>query len=214
MGERSPARELEPALVDALGVAIPSTLAALAAAHPGERLTGYALCTDDCLCTVFHVALTHETTTVENAFAPNEWTFGEGDAHLADAQAAIVASYERHGGDDEFAAHVERCFDSLVEALVRARAAGHFAHDVFLEVLSTDPSPDLRSMSEAASLRLNPPEVVRRWRAWRLGELESALEQMAADATPPSYWREDLKRELEAEAARLRAELADTPGAR
>lgn len=37
----------DPELVRAIVDAIPATLAAIASAHPGERLTGYALGTDD-----------------------------------------------------------------------------------------------------------------------------------------------------------------------
>ena len=63
--------DVDPILVQLVLDAIPGTLAAISAAHPGERITGYALGTDDDVCGVFHVALTAERTTPRDAFSFN-----------------------------------------------------------------------------------------------------------------------------------------------
>ena len=173
--------DVDPVLVQLVLDAVPATLAAIAAAHPGERIVGYALGTDDDLCTVFHVATSAERSRPEHAFSFNEWPYYDGEEHLEAAQAHIRAAYDAATGH-AFAAHVEGSFASLVEALAVARARGVFASDVFLDVGSTDPGPPLDAMEEQACLRLNVGAVRRAWCLQHIAWAESRI-AYAASAT-------------------------------
>jgi hypothetical protein len=185
----------DPELVRAILDAIPATLAAIARTHPGERLTGYALGTDDDLMSVLQVAIT----TAEFDFCLVDWPYEDRTRHLDEVHARLRASYDAATVDQTFAEHVQRSFASLVEALAVARAEGQFDEDVFLDVASFDPDPHRDAMEEAAIVRLNSPLVVRRWREAHLRGAEESLAAHRASGDD-AYWVQDAIVRLEARA--------------
>lgn len=143
--------------------AIRETLAALSATLPDERLRGYALCTDDELVTLGCLAVTQEALDASDdgdlLFSPTDWPH-EPARRAFDAASrelrtrAAVSRPERH---------VDPCFELLVQALLQSKREGAFADDVFLTVLSTDPSAQLERLENDAVHRLNPGALAEGW---------------------------------------------------
>ena len=157
----------EKAVLDDLRAAIRGSLEAIGAAHPGERLNGYALCTDDCLRTLFHAGCTTESCKgdeeSELRCVPVDWPYGEGDHLFRRANAELVAHAD---ASEDFSAHVEAAFAFLVDALGGLRNEGVFGDDVLLIVTSTDPGPRLQELADAAVRRLNPPRLFELWKRY------------------------------------------------
>jgi hypothetical protein len=155
-------------LVDIVADAVRRSVPLIAVAHPGEELVGYALCTDDDLSTLFHVAITrefeHRNSDVPGvAHVPTEWSYNEGEDLFEEANRIITARYE-DASSNGFEEHVVKTFGELVGALERMRAEGVFEPDVLLIVTSTDPGPALEELSREAAEKLNSAEVFARWR--------------------------------------------------
>jgi hypothetical protein len=148
-------------LLSQLRAAIGETTAALRRAYPTEELAGYALCTDDGVETLFYLATTREvlsaSTDPDLLFTPTDWTYDPGAAAFQ-----LTAKYLRHRADaaTDFHRHVDSAFAGLVEALSRARDDGCFDGNVFLSVLSTDPSAHLEQLEAAAIARLNKEAIL------------------------------------------------------
>jgi hypothetical protein len=140
--------------------AVRHTVAAVRRRHPLERLVGYALLTDDELVTLTYMAVTAEAVTAgageDLLFSPTDWPY-EYEYKSFDLANQQLRQLSASG---EFSEHVERAFATLVQALVELRAEGIFGPNVFLSVLSTDPSPHLLALENACVERLNCKDVV------------------------------------------------------
>jgi hypothetical protein len=141
-------------------------LAALVQAHPGERLAGYALCTDDDLRTVYAVGCTREFLADQPAdrlFLPTEWPDGDDDASFEEARQTMYARADAAVGT-AFGQHVLQSFAALVAALRQLRLENRVGDDVFLVALSTDPGELLTALEDAGVRDLNPAGLYDRWR--------------------------------------------------
>jgi hypothetical protein len=146
----------------ALKTAVRTSCAAIKTAHPGESLAGYALGTDDGLETLSYFAVTRESlaptsTDPDLLFAPTDWpevpepqVFDEVERQLR-SRAATAR---------DFQTHVNHTFRLLVFALAEAKREGIFQDDVFLSVLSTDPSAHLEELENDSVRRLNTAVLV------------------------------------------------------
>lgn len=171
----------------------------------GEALTGFALCTDDDLTTLYAAASSRtilESVAVRGArFQPTEWP------EAASGSIAVVSKALQHRSEKDFAEGIAGDFEALVQALLELRNAGLFAPSAFLTVLSTDPSPHMERLERSATVRLNPPEVLRDWRLWLLEEAELRLSRLEQTEAPLSYTDEDALVQTRREVNQLRAEL-------
>jgi hypothetical protein len=159
-------------LTETLEGAIRTSLEAITAAHPEETLNGYALCTDDDVRTVYHVACTREFAEAsryrDTRFIPVNWAYDDGDEAFDEANGLVQASDEaasRSADEATWSTHVTTCFESMVAALEQMRQAGLFGEDVLLVVTSTDPGSAQKRLAIAAARRLNPPTLFRDWKA-------------------------------------------------
>jgi uncharacterized protein DUF4303 len=162
--ERSgPSSDLTKAVKDAVG----RTLQTLAEAHSGEGLVGYALVTDDDIRSLGYMACTRESLESPHnpavRFEPVDWPYGGGDEAFDEARGLLAVSGDAAASDHAFAAHVNRSFAALVEALRELRQDGRFHDGVFLTVISTDPSEHLERLEADAVRTLNSPELHGRW---------------------------------------------------
>jgi hypothetical protein len=137
-------------------------------AHAAERLSGYALLTDDGLQTMGHVACSDEFLAecpVSNAwYNAVEWTYDEG-VHAFDGVREIMVTHGRAANTPElFGAHVEEAFAALVAAMRALKAEGVFGDTIFLTVLSTDPNERLLELEGMAVQALNERDVYEKWR--------------------------------------------------
>jgi hypothetical protein len=147
--------------VDLVKVAVRRTFVALRRAHPDEALVGYALCTDDGLETLLCMAATDcalaASADPDLLFTPTDWPYepepaaaDEVNQHLRDEAAST----------SDLRAHVDRMFGSRVLALAELRSEGLIATDVFLSVLSTDPSDYLECLETNSISSLNTASLV------------------------------------------------------
>jgi hypothetical protein len=144
--------------------AVRKTVVALGNRHGGEVLAGYALLTDDGLGTLGSLAVTREALRPdpEMLFTPTDWPYDElGEAFDGPNQelGALAAGVE-------LKEHVDATFGLLVQALADLRREGVFAPDVYLAVISTDPSEYLEALAETAFQGLNSAELTRARREW------------------------------------------------
>jgi hypothetical protein len=159
-------------LVAATKDAILASWRALREAHPSERITGYALLTDDGIQAIGSIACSQEWLTdcdePSARFEPVEWMYGEGSSAFEEVRRLLVDSGQAAGPDErEFGTHVEQSYAALVCALDDLKRTGTFAPDVFLTVISTDPNERLRGLEEGAVRELNSEELHSQWRASR-----------------------------------------------
>jgi hypothetical protein len=156
-------------LLQTVKSAVRQTLASFAECHAGEDLIGYALVTDDDLGSLGYFACTEkflESQTESNArFEPVEWVYNNGVEALDDARAMLFADLDAATTPERFMAHVDESFQALVSALQELRAARTFPDEVFLTVISTDPSEHLEQLENRAVQVLNSDELYQRWRA-------------------------------------------------
>ena len=155
---------LDAAFVADVQDAVRATAAAVTTRHPGETLAGYALLTDDDLGTLGHLAVTREALRAdpETLFTPTDWPYDDGGEAFDgpnEALGALAAGLEL--GD-----HVDAAFALLVRALKDLRDDGVFALDVYLAVISTDPSEHLEALAEAAFAELNSADLTRARHEW------------------------------------------------
>jgi hypothetical protein len=213
-------------LLQLVEAGVESTARQLEVACAGQRLTGYALCTDDEVCGVYHVACTAEHAATAGAelrellkkeygpesgvydvrFKPEEWKL---DAERDDLEAASKLLALRADLDVEGDCHTqcEKAFECLVLALERCRSKGIFADDVYLCALSMDPCDAMERMGDEAVLRLNAPGVVREWRRVRLAEAREVLARRRASQKPKSWDEIDSEARIVENIAALEAEL-------
>ena len=139
--------------------------------HPGESLNGFALVTDDGLETLGYFANSEEFTAQNGEgnvrFEPVEWLYCEGDSGFAQARSILTSMARTAGANGVFAEHVRAAFGVLVDSLIAARAEGLFRQEVFLTVISTDPSDELVRLENQAVPQLNSPELVEAWQVAR-----------------------------------------------
>lgn len=145
--------------------AVRRSVAAIRAAHPSESLCAFALCTDDDLRTVFHVAASVDY--LERArepdvrFVPVDWEYHEGSEFFDAVNAQLVIRFE---SSSDFALHVEESFRCLVEALKELRDERFLAAGWTLIVTSTDPGPVLEQLADDAMRVLNDAGTYAAWR--------------------------------------------------
>lgn len=142
-------------------IAVKRTVAAIQAGHPQESLVGYALLTDDSLATLTYMAVTKEALASSGEddllFCPTDWPY-ETDWAAFDLASEQLRAMEAAASDWQL--HVQMAFATLVQALAETRAEGLFRPDVFLSILSTDPSPPLEALEKASIERLNRVDLV------------------------------------------------------
>jgi len=151
---------LQEELLASVKKAIRRTAARLQADHPGEALAGYALITDDGLETLSCTAVTEEVLAVspepDLLFCPTDWPYEPEPAAFESASQQL----RTQGTGADLRSHVDGAFATLVQALAEIRAEGLFPPEVFLSVLSTDPSAYLESLEGSSVQRLNGPRLV------------------------------------------------------
>jgi hypothetical protein len=151
--------------------AVRRTVAAVREKHRQASLAGYALLTGDTLATLSYVAITKEALAAAGnddlLFCPTDWPF-EYEAGLFSSASRQLSEMESAAADLE--EHVEAAFETLVQALAESRAEGLFADEVFLSVLSPEPSPKLEDLEKISVERLNRSDLIegrehflRRW---------------------------------------------------
>ena len=148
-------------LKDKVKAAIVRTTAALRAQHPDHEIAGYALCTDDGLETLLYLGVAEQVlqsgADPDLLFTPTDWPY-EAEAAAFDEADRLLR--ERAAVASDLRRHVDNSFQTLVDALSEARADGVFGEDVFLSVLSTDPSDYLEELEATSIQRLNADRLV------------------------------------------------------
>lgn len=156
----SKATQANEELSESVKRAVRQTVTAIRARHPQERLAGYALLTDDDLTTLTCMAITVEALAASGAgeallFSPTDWPDEDEASSFSETRLrlrALAATDSRN--------HEQVAFASFVRALSDAKAEGLFSPEVFLSVLSTDPSIRLEALEKSSIERLNQPELV------------------------------------------------------
>lgn len=121
-----------------------------------SRLFGFALCTDDDVRTLYHVACTtdwvkeKEPSYADIGFIYVEWTLSASDAPFDAISERLAAHADQHANDEDWAVARDRRFDELVLALSDCRNAGIFDPETLLCVGSTDPSDHLEALAMKA----------------------------------------------------------------
>jgi hypothetical protein len=131
-----------------------------------QNLFGFALCTDDDVRTLYHVACTREWVSETEKRNPGvgfiyvEWTLSEHDQVFApiSAHLATLATL-KHESTVAWGAARDQRFQALVLALRDCRESGMFEADTLLCVASTDPSSHLEAMAMNAVDTLNTKAV-------------------------------------------------------
>jgi hypothetical protein len=96
-------------------------------------------------------------------YMPVDWPYDEGTEAFDKPRALMVADYELRKPDG-FAGHVDESYAALVEAMDFLRKETAFPSDVFVDVLSTDPSARLEQLEDRAVRLLNSPGIYAEWR--------------------------------------------------
>ena len=133
-------------------------------------LFGFALCVDDDVRTLYHIACTQDWVRENEADDPDigfiyvEWTLSAGDAPFdaISRQFAALAD-ETCASDAEWAAARDQRFHLLVSALRDCREAGAFSPDTLLCAGSTDPSGHLEALAMGCVDAVNAVEVADRF---------------------------------------------------
>src|SRR5262245_29088565 len=146
--------------VEGLRNAIRQGVAEIVAARHGEHLSGFALCTDDDLSTLYHVACTREFSSRRRDIddidlIPTEWEYNEGDDAFAPSGRILALRLEAARTQNAFGHHVDRAFGDLTVALMVAREESLVPADALLVVTSTDPGEHLVRLAVEAGRRLN-----------------------------------------------------------
>ena len=147
--------------INTVKMAIRRSVRAVETKFPNETLSGYALCTDDGLETLLYYAITrealHSSSDADLLFCPTDWpytldseSFDEGDKELRN----------RAESAKDIREHIDSSFGLLVDALSEMRKEGVFGDDVFLSVLSTDPSEYLEMLENMSVEKLNQTSIV------------------------------------------------------
>jgi Domain of unknown function (DUF4303) len=134
------------------------------------ELSGFALCTDDDVRTLYHVACTrdwvreNEIDYPEIGFIYVEWTHSADDEPFdaISRQFASLADAD-YANDADWAAARDQRFNLLVAALRHCREVGAFAPDTLLCAGSTDPSEHLEALAMIGVEAVNTAEIARQF---------------------------------------------------
>lgn len=130
------------------------------------ELFGFALCTDDDVRTLYHVACTrdwvreNEGDYPEIGFIYVEWTHSADDTPFDAISRQFAALADAHyASDGAWAAARDQRFNLLVSALRDCREAGAFAPDTLLCAGSTDPSEHLEALAMSGVEAVNTADI-------------------------------------------------------
>lgn len=137
-----------------------------------NALLGFALCTDDDVRTLYHVACTKQWAKDNGdpdvGYLYTEWTLSAKSGafkslgHEMDSLADI-----KYPTDAEWENARDERFEALARGLLECRQDGVFDATTFLCVGSTDPSSHMKQLAVHAVERLNPAEIAEKAkRAW------------------------------------------------
>ncbi|GEM_PF-4406766 len=146
--------------------AIKKTKAEIDKKYGKDKLFGYALCTDDTVMTIYHIACT-VSWVKERAkedkyigYISVEWEQAGNDSHFDQAYQEIIQNYERHADHhDKFERNRNMRFEAMVQALKQCRETFIFDQETHLSVGSTDPSEYLEFLAIRAIDRINSAEL-------------------------------------------------------
>ncbi|MBD8524323.1 DUF4303 domain-containing protein [Pseudomarimonas arenosa] len=143
---------------------IRASVAAIRDKAPGQRLSAFAIFTDDGLVSLGWAANVsgYPEGDANNPIDAVDYPFG-GYKEFSAPQAQLNASYNESAARGTFEEHVLGSFECIVEALASARSLGVIENDVLVFPCSTDPSELLESLERAAVERLNDSERVKQW---------------------------------------------------
>lgn len=161
-------------LAESISIAIQSSCDEISKQSKG--ITGYALCTDDEIRTIYHVAtaLPHDG---ERAFwaIPAEWTIVARSAKPLFERISkyLHARAEEAHEKQRTEQHVEMYYGLLVASLEQQREIVHKLgqSEVLLQVASTDPSAKLTRLQIESTKRLNSPGLFKHWHVAHHGRL-------------------------------------------
>jgi hypothetical protein len=145
--------------------------AAVQAAHPGKRLCGFALVTDESAMTIGPMATSQEALAEAGGqddfrFNPDEWPYDEGGEFLDLAYRLLLPRQQDVPQDLPFEEFQEGVFEAAVLALSDLVEEGAFGdertRDDFFLLLHV---PDADPLVEAVE-RLNTPAMTARYQAW------------------------------------------------
>lgn len=131
-----------------------------------SELFGFALCTDDDVRTLYHIACTRDWVREKEVGYPDigfiyvEWTLSGSDAPFdaISRQFATLAD-ETYASDTDWATARDQRFHLLVSALRDCREAGAFSPDTLLCAGSTDPSEHLEALAMSGVDAVNAADV-------------------------------------------------------
>lgn len=161
-------------LVSTITQAIVNCAAILFEKHSPEQIFGFALGTDDDVCSVYAVACTRrwvqalDAEDTEFAFNFVEWETEIDNEALYSISQIFTSGASADYGDPlstpfvnslRWATARDARFKAMVNALLACRAGSVFNEDTFLCVGSTDPSEHMQQLERTAVERLNPPEI-------------------------------------------------------
>ncbi|QUI71412.1 DUF4303 domain-containing protein [Pseudoalteromonas piscicida] len=153
--------------------AVKTTFTNLQRIHQPDELLGYALCTDDSVMTLYHVAMTQQWLSqddnTEFEFSPVEWDLSDRDVHFKGVATLLAARLELEDAklyENYLEEIINPTFKAFVLALLELRQEGVFAKNVFLSVISTDPSEHMLELESAANRKLNSAELLNRFNDW------------------------------------------------
>lgn len=155
--------------VDVVLEAIKDSVQMIRAAHPGARIRGYALLTDDSCSSLSAVACSEQFWTEERdlRYCPVEWPLEDGASAFDSVSSAMsddVGSLPRPAAahTKEWDRYVTESFGLLHEALERAATAGLLS-GAFVVAVSTDPGPFTTGLTTVGVRRLNGPRIGAEW---------------------------------------------------
>jgi hypothetical protein len=140
-----------------LNEAVPKSVEATLRKYP--KLTGFALCTDSNVSTLFSVATDFSPTEARWA-TPNEWKTPT--VHRAQLRtfSELLAKAARRSADPD--GHAKVAWKILEDSLRRARVQ---SSELLLLVADTDPDPQTTKEMRGSAKRLNSPSVFDSWLA-------------------------------------------------
>ncbi len=150
-------------LTNTIFEAIRATKAQIDSKYAGKKLLGYALCTDDDVVGVYHVACTEDWVDErkehykEIGYISVEWE-QSGDDTLFDSSNKIIRNHY-DTVKENFPTRRDARFECCVSALEKARAEGVFENYTHLSVGSTDPCDHLEFLETKGIDRMNPPKL-------------------------------------------------------
>ena len=139
-------------------------------AQRGTGITGYSLCTDDNLNTLYHVAFSGPLFDSSSPWAsPVEWKVSAKEVRPNFSKVSKVFSMHLDAAhsDEDVLNHVTVAFECLCRGLELARPqleSIRQGSELLLLVVSTDPSPFLQRLAVGAAERLNGCELFLKWK--------------------------------------------------